>query len=87
MYNYSTTNIQLKYNNINMTKRELTKLKKSLPPRYRTLLAQTTGYTKQHIDYVLSGERSNEKIIDAAIKLAHQYAITQAERKEKINQL
>lgn len=55
-----------------ITKKELTKLRNSLPERYVRKISETTGYVATYVWQVLNGHRWNEKIIDAAIELAKQ---------------
>lgn len=53
-----------------MTKKELKKLKSKLPRGYVKMLVNETGLSSATISRVLRGDYFNQKVIDAAIKLA-----------------
>ncbi len=54
-------------------KNDLLKLKKFMPPRYRTTLANKYHVCEKYIDYIFRGERNRPDIIDEAIKMANEY--------------
>lgn len=53
-----------------MKKKELNKLKRSLPANWCKLLSDETGLAKSTISMVLAGHRNNMEVIKAAIILA-----------------
>lgn len=56
-----------------MTKKDLNKLKKSLPKGYRDTLAEKCDCSLSLIDSVLSGTRKNLEILKEAVDLAISY--------------
>ena len=70
-----------------MTKKELNKLKKSLPKGYRDMLAETCECSTGLVDMVLAGTRKNIQIITAAIDLALSHKVMIEELSEKIKSL
>lgn len=55
-----------------ITKKELSKLRKSLPKGAIKIISINTGYVTTYVWQVLNEQRWNQKIIDAAIELAKQ---------------
>jgi hypothetical protein len=71
-----------------MKTKELDKLKKKLPKRFRMILwTRLNKYSLSSIDAVLRGDRNNDEIIDAAINLAEEHQNELKSRLEKINSL
>lgn len=70
-----------------MTKKELQKLRKSMPPKYRHTLATQFDVTGGYIDQIFRGEKPNLAIIDAAIELATAHKQYLEEQKLKIREL
>jgi hypothetical protein len=70
-----------------MTKKDLQKLRKSMPPKYRHTLATQFDVTSGYIDQVFRGEKNSISIIDAAIELAAAHKQYLAEQKLKISEL
>ncbi len=67
-----------------MTKKDLNKLKKSLPKGYRDTLAEKCDCSLSQVDSVLAGTRKSEQVIKTAISLALLY---KAEQDEITNQI
>ena len=63
-----------------MTTKDLKKLRKNLPNKWRNTLSERTGYSVSMIQQVLKGEKVNDDIIKEAVKLAK-------ETKEKKSEL
>lgn len=70
-----------------MTKKQLEKLKKKLPPKYRETLAEKFEITTGYVDQILRGEKERLDVIDAAIELAEKHQQYLAEQKQKIRSL
>jgi len=70
-----------------MNTEDLEKLKKKLPRGYRQMLIERTGYSLPAIDSVLRGDYMNERILDAAIKLAQEHQEKLKNYSEKINSI
>lgn len=70
-----------------MTKKELQKLRKSMPPKYRNTLAAQFDVTPGYIDQVFRGDKKSLLIIDAAIELATAHKQYLEEQKLKISEL
>ena len=70
IYNRYTTFKTNNSHSIVMTKKELNKLKKSLPKGYRDLIAEKCDCSIGLVDMVLAGTRKNIQIVDAAVNLA-----------------
>ena len=70
-----------------MTKKELNKLKKSLPKGYRDLIAAKCDCSSGLVDIVLSGTRKNIQIITEAIDLALSHKVLIDELSDKIKSL
>ena len=70
-----------------MTKKELQKLKKSMPPKYRDTLAARVDVTTAYIDQIMRGIRPRHDVIDAAIELATAHKQYLEEQKLKISEL
>jgi hypothetical protein len=71
-----------------MTTRELDKLKKNLPRKYRTILWQRIGNVSiSAIDKVMRGDYNNDVIIEAAIKLARETQARSKRLKEEVKSL
>jgi len=73
-YNNNTNTIQIKAIKT-MTKKELIKLKKSLPKGYRDVLAEKFNCSMSTVDMVLVGTRKNIELIKVAIELAKDHKI------------
>jgi hypothetical protein len=68
-----------------MTKKELKKLRKSLPPGAIKTLAEKFGHTPSYISMILSGKRNgNAYVISAATTMADEYQALVNENNEKI---
>lgn len=66
------------------------KLKKQLPHRYSTAIAETlTDITPSQVKYVFSGEIKNpvivKKVYDAALQVAKEYTMTSRLARKKAN--
>lgn len=71
-----------------MKTRELDKLKNKLPEDYEIILwRQLNNCTLKNISRVLNGDLKNDKILDAAIRLAEEHQNELKSRLEKINSL
>jgi hypothetical protein len=71
-----------------MKTRELDKLRKKLPKRFRIILwKRLNKYSLSAINQVLTGVYDNTEIIDAAILLAEEHQNDLKSRSEKINSL
>jgi hypothetical protein len=69
---------------ISMTKADLKRLKKKLPPRWRKAVHEKTGATYASIDKVSIGKFYNKEIIDAMIGQAQEYQDELKTRSEQI---
>lgn len=56
-----------------MTNSDLKKLRKKLPTDGVKKIKEKTGFSRQYINQVLSGDKLNLDIIDAAIEVAIDY--------------
>ena len=70
-----------------MTKKELIKLKKSLPKGYRDVLAEKFTCSVSTVDMVLVGTRKNIELIKAAIELAKVHKVEMENLSKEIKQL
>jgi len=70
-----------------MTKKELNRLKKSLPKGYRDMLAEKLNCTTSMVDMVLAGTRKNLDIISTAIEIAKAHKKKMSQLSQEINQL
>jgi hypothetical protein len=71
-----------------MKTKELDKLKKKLPKKWRLLLwTRLNKYSISTINQVLRGDFNNTEIIDAAIQLAEEHQTELKSRSEKISGL
>jgi hypothetical protein len=70
-----------------MTKKELNKLKKSLPKGYRDLIAEKCNCTTALVDMVLAGTRKNIEIVNAAVNLALSHKAQIEELSNKIKSI
>lgn len=70
-----------------MTKKELIKLKNSLPKGYRDTLSLKFNYSVSTVDMVLVGTRKNIELIKAAIELAKCHKIEMENLSKEIKQL
>jgi hypothetical protein len=70
-----------------MTKADLKRLKKKLPPRWRKTIHERTGLSYASIDKVAIGKFYNAVIIDAMIELADEYQVQMTSQSERIKQI
>jgi len=70
-----------------MTKKDLNKLKKSLPKGYRDLIAEKLDCSVSLVDQVLAGTRKNIEIVDAAVNLALSHKAQIEELSNKIKSI
>lgn len=70
-----------------MTKKELQKLRKKMPPKYRETLSIKFGVTEGYIDQLLRGDKNNIEIIEEAIKMAQIHQEFLKSQKDKIKKL
>lgn len=70
-----------------MTKKELNKLKNSLPRGYRDMIAEQLSCSVTLIDMVFAGNRRNIEIIKVAINIAQTHKEELAELSTKIKDL
>ncbi len=71
-----------------MKTRELEKLRKKLPRKWRTeLWRRLNRYSLSAINQVMRGDYNNDEIIDAAIELAEEHQAALKSRKEKLESL
>lgn len=70
-----------------MTKKDLNKLKKSLPKGYRDLISEKLDCSISLVDQVLAGTRKNIEIVDAAVNLALSHKAQIEELSNKIKSI
>ncbi len=70
-----------------MTKKELIKLKKSLPKGYRDALAEKFNCSVSTVDMVMVGTRKNIELIKAAIDIAKGHKIEMENLSKEIKEL
>jgi len=70
-----------------MTKKEFSKLKKSLPKGYRDLIAEKLDCSLSLVDQVLAGTKENIKVLNAAVNLAEDHKTQIEELSNKIKSL
>lgn len=70
-----------------MTKADLKRLKKKLPPRWRKTIHERTGLSYASIDKVAIGKFYNSEIVDAMIELANEYQVKLSTQSEQIKQI
>ena len=70
-----------------MTKKELIKLKKSLPKGYRDILSLKFNCSVSTVDMVLVGTRKNIELIKAAVELAKVHKVEMENLSKEIKQL
>jgi hypothetical protein len=66
------------------TKNNMQALKKYMPPKYRTTLAEKFNVCEKYIDFIFRGERRRADIVDEAIKMAKEYQIHLRSQKKKL---
>ncbi len=87
IYNrYTTFNKIIPYTEI-MTKKDLNKLKKSLPKGYRDLIAEKFDCSTGYVDMVLAGTRKNIEVLTAAVSLAQSHKTEMEALTNKIKSL
>ena len=76
---YKTTNLQRKGNISNIIEvgimNDLQLLKRLMPPRYRSKLAEKFNVCEKYIDCIFRGERNRPDIVDEAIRMAKDYQV------------
>lgn len=70
-----------------MTKNDLRTLKKSMPPKYRRVLADKFNICEKYIDFIFRGERTRIDVIDEAVKMAYEHQFHVESQVEKIRAL
>lgn len=70
-----------------MTKKELQKLRKAMPPKYRETLSVQFDITAGYVDQIFRGEKNRIDVITTAIELAEAHKEFLAQQKEKIRNL
>jgi hypothetical protein len=75
IYNRNTTNKIVTPHTKIMTKKDLNKLKKSLPKGYRDLIAEKCNCSIGLVDMVLAGTRKNIEVLTVAVNLAQSHKI------------
>jgi len=70
-----------------MTKKDLTKLKQSMPKRYRNKLAQKFGVSESTIDRTFRGIGNHQDIIAEAILMAKENKLVLSKQKKEIKEL
>lgn len=66
---------------------ELKLLRDKLPKKYAETLSKTTGLSKSLVYAVLAGNRENETIFDAAMKLANDNLKKKKEQIDKLKEI
>lgn len=66
---------------------ELEEIKKLLPKKAVTEIAKRTGLSHSTVSLVLSGDRSNDLVIDTAIELAEENQQKIENRKKRLSNL
>lgn len=70
-----------------MDKKSLRKLRKKLPNRFLTELAQRSGTSKSTVSKTMNGTRDSVQVIDAAIAWANEIETLNVTRKQNIDNL
>ncbi|MFZ4707188.1 MAG: hypothetical protein ACOYMF_14380 [Bacteroidales bacterium] len=65
-----------------MTIHDLKKLRASLPKKNLAILKKRTKFSTVYVWQVLNGKGTNDKIIEAALQLAQEYAKQNESRKQ-----
>ena len=70
-----------------MTKEELEKIKRNLPKGYGAIIGKRVGMPEDSVHKILNGYWRNDKVFDAALKLAEKEAKKNADRKKRAEQI
>lgn len=70
-----------------MTHKELKKLKLKLPTNYLDIVKEEFAVSSQYINYILTGKRNNQDILNKLVEIAENYKKEQEELSSKIASL